>query len=58
MRPKEVSGTSASKPSKTEFAAGAASGELECTAADKLATTGNLKIMGYQEAELLSVKSP
>jgi alpha-tubulin suppressor-like RCC1 family protein len=58
MMPKEVNGTSTEKPSKTEFAAGVASGELECGGAGKLAMTGNLKIMGYGEAELLSVKSP
>ena len=54
--PQELGGSSVGKPSKTVFSAGVG-GELECGAAGKLAMTGSLKIMGYEESELLSVKN-
>jgi phosphodiesterase/alkaline phosphatase D-like protein len=57
MTPRLVNGASVEKPSKFTFSAGAG-GELECGATGKLATTGNLKITGYAESELLTVKNP
>ena len=57
MKPKVVTGSSTGKPTKIQFTAGAG-GELECGAAGKLTTTGNLKIQGFEESELVSVKNP
>ena len=56
-RSREANGPSVELPSKTIFSAGAG-GELECGAAGKGATTGSLKIMGYEESELITVKNP
>ena len=56
LKPKEVAGTSVEKPSKTEFSE--ASGTLECGADGTGVTTGNLKMMGYLEAETIVVKNP
>ena len=55
--PREINGTSAEKPSKSEFTAGLG-GELECGAGSRAAMTGSLKLSGYQEAELISAKVP
>jgi hypothetical protein len=57
FKPREANGPSVELPSKTIFSAGAG-GELECGAAGKGATTGSLKIMGYEESELITVKNP
>ena len=57
LTPKELSGTSTGKPTKSVFSGGAG-GELECGAGGKLTVTGSLKIQGYEESELLTATSP
>ena len=57
LKPQELGGSSIGKPSTLVFSTGAG-GELECGAAGKGATTGSLKLMGYEESELITVKSP
>jgi hypothetical protein len=57
LRPRVSNGVSAGAPSKIVFSA-AGGGELECAGAGKLSTTGSLKTIGYQESELLLVRSP
>ena len=57
LKPRELIGSSPGKPSKLEFS-GSTSGELECAAAGKLAATGILKLLGFEESELLMTKHP
>ena len=57
LKPKVANGNSGEKPSKIQFSSGAG-GELECGAAGKEVDTGSLKILGFQETEILTVKNP
>ena len=53
--PKITNGSADNKPSRIEFSAGAG-GELECGSGGKGITTGKLKLMGFEESELLVAK--
>ncbi len=55
-RARETAGTSAEKPSKTQFSE--AGGELECGSGGTMVTTGSLKMLGYAESEVLTAKGP
>jgi phosphodiesterase/alkaline phosphatase D-like protein len=56
-KPKVANGSSLEKQTKLQFSGGAG-GELECGAAGKLTTTGTVKMQGFTESELMSVKNP
>jgi len=67
QHPKLKNGTSAAKPPKVEFIAGAETGELACKVknpakpteeiASKGATSGSLKTLGYKEQETINTHS-
>jgi hypothetical protein len=56
MKPKWLNGSSIEKQSKLQFSSGG--GELECGTAGKLSASGLLKIQGFVESELVTVKNP